>query len=69
MPDKIDHLKQLLTARIVALFLEATLFGAFLVTYFVGLGELLHGNRHEMSRRNKILLGVNTLMVVLAATV
>ena len=69
MSDKINHLKQLLTARIVALFLEATLFGAFLVTYFVGLGELLHGNRQEMSRRNKILLGVNTLMVVLAATV
>ena len=61
----------LLNSRIVALFLEALLCGIFIVTYTMGTWALVQGDRlvATLSRRNNVLLGINTLMLVLAIVV
>ncbi|KAM5539574.1 hypothetical protein V8D89_006683 [Ganoderma adspersum] len=58
----------LLNSRIVALFLESLLCGIFIVTYSMGTWALTQGDRlaATLPRRNKVLLGINTLMLVLA---
>ncbi|RPD58540.1 hypothetical protein L226DRAFT_147819 [Lentinus tigrinus ALCF2SS1-7] len=59
--------RDLLNSRVVALFVESMLFGVFAVTYALGVGELLCRNQPgSMSKRNRRLLGVNTLMFALA---
>ncbi|PIL26563.1 hypothetical protein GSI_12321 [Ganoderma sinense ZZ0214-1] len=57
----------LLNSRIVGLFLESLVCGIFMVAYSIGTWTLLRGDqRVSLSRRNKLLLGVNTLMLALA---
>ena len=60
----------LLNSRIVALFLEALLCGIFIVTYSMGTWALVQGDRLAATlSRNNVLLGINTLMLVLAIVV
>ena len=61
----------LLNSRIVALFLEALLCGVFIVTYSMGTWALIQGDRlaATLAKRNKVLLSINTLMLVLAVVV
>ena len=62
--------RDLLNSRIVALFFESMLFGVFAVIYSMGVGKLLCGNQpSSLLRRNRALVGVNTVMFALATTV
>ncbi|KAM5539577.1 hypothetical protein V8D89_006686 [Ganoderma adspersum] len=59
--------RDLLNSRIVGLFLESLVCGIFVVTYSMGTWSLLRrDHRAALSRRNKILIGANTLMLALA---
>ncbi|KAM5539575.1 hypothetical protein V8D89_006684 [Ganoderma adspersum] len=59
--------RDLLNSRIVGLLLESLVCGMFMVTYSIGTWSLLRrDNRVSLSRRNKIFLGVNTVMLALA---
>ena len=60
-----------LNSRIVGLFLESLLCGLFLVTYTMGTWALAQGDRHTSTfpRRNIVLIGINTLMLLLAVVV
>ncbi|RPD58533.1 hypothetical protein L226DRAFT_614682 [Lentinus tigrinus ALCF2SS1-7] len=61
--------QNILVSRILALVLESTFFGIFIVAYSMAAGELLRGYRpSRTTRRNVILFGVNTLMFGLAMT-
>ena len=62
--------RDLLNSRIVGLFLESLVCGTFMVTYSLGTWSLLRrDHRVALSRRNKIIIGVNTLMLALAVVV
>ncbi|KAI0683667.1 hypothetical protein C8T65DRAFT_235247 [Cerioporus squamosus] len=59
--------RDLLNSRVVALFLESLLFGAFAVTYMMSVVEMLCGDQPStLSKRNRRLLGVNTVMFALS---
>ncbi|KAI1795357.1 hypothetical protein LXA43DRAFT_992439 [Ganoderma leucocontextum] len=59
--------RDLLNSRIVGLFLESLVCGIFVVTYSLGAWSLIRRDQPvTLSRRNKTLLGVNTLMLALA---
>ncbi|TFK88134.1 hypothetical protein K466DRAFT_662549 [Polyporus arcularius HHB13444] len=59
--------RDLLNSRIIALFLESMVFGVFAILYATSVCDILCGNQPStLSKRNKRLLGVNTLMFALA---
>ncbi len=62
--------RDLLNSRIVALVLESMLYGVFMLTYCMGVGELLGSKQpNRLLKRNRMLLVVNTVMFGLATTV
>ncbi|KAI0351206.1 hypothetical protein OH77DRAFT_1524273 [Trametes cingulata] len=57
----------LLTSYVVALFIESLLFGAFCITYTMGAWALLRvGQPGRSSRRDWVILGASTTMLLLA---
>ena len=68
--EQLEEEQAIFYSQIVALFLAAILFGLFVATYSIGIWELLCGNQpRAMTRRNMILLGINTVMFGLASAV